>query len=163
MRRRAAAALLLAGLCPCAASEQRWLVAHTWPWTGSADAGAAVLAAGGRALDAVVAGAAAAEADPAAESVGRGAHPDAAGEVTLDALVMDGDTARVGAVGALRGVANAAQVAALVMRHTSHSMLVGSQASDFAVAFGGLAHESLASNVSDAAFAAWKTGGCQVR
>ena len=124
MRRRAAAALVLAGLCPHAASTQLrggpsggrgWVVVHTWPWTGSADAGAAVLAAGGRALDAVVAGASAAEADPAAESVGRGAHPDAAGEVTLDALVMDGDTARVGAVGALRGVANAAQAAALVL------------------------------------------------
>ena len=123
MRRQAATALVLAGLCPCAASLQQrvgqsgagWMVVHTWPWTGSADAGAAVLAAGGRALDAVVAGAAAAEADPTAESVGRGAHPDAAGEVTLDALVMDGDTARVGAVGALRGVANAARAAALVL------------------------------------------------
>ena len=48
-------------------------------------------------------------------------------------------------------------------RHTSHSMLVGSQATEFAVAFGGLAQESLASNASDAAFAAWKSGGCQVR
>ena len=163
MRRRAAAALALAALaCPATASQQRWVVAHTWPWTGSADAAAAVLAAGGSAVDAVVAGASAAEVDPAAESVGRGAHPDAAGEVTLDALVMDGDTARVGAVGALRGVANASQVARLVLRHSSHSLLVGSQASDFAVGFGGFPLESLESNASDAAFQAWTRGGCQV-
>jgi N4-(beta-N-acetylglucosaminyl)-L-asparaginase len=122
-----------------------------------------VLAAGGSAVDAVVAGATAAERDPAAESVGRGAHPDAAGEVTLDAMVMNGDTARVGAVGALRGVANAAQAALLVLRHSAHSMLVGSQASDFAVAFGGFPLEPLQSNASDAAFAAWTTGGCQAR
>lgn len=176
MRRLAASALALSVLARPAEStaataltaltrpaEPRWVAVHTWPWTGCADAAAAVLAAGGSAVDAAVAGAAAAEADPAAESVGRGAHPDAAGEVTLDALVMDGDTARVGAVGALRGVANAAQAALLVLRHSSHALLVGSQASAFAAGFGGLQQATLESNASDAAYAAWTSSGCQAR
>lgn len=163
MRRAAAllVALLFAALAPRPAAA--WLVVHTWPWTGVADAAATVLAAGGTAVDAAVAGASVAEADPSVESVGRGAHPDADGEPTLDALVMDGDTVNVGAVGALRAVAGAAAAARLVLRHSRHSMLVGSQATAFATAFGGLPRERLDSNASDVAYAAWRAGGCQVR
>lgn len=35
-------------------------------------------------------------------SVGWGGHPDSTGEVTLDALIMDGPSMNVGAVGYLR-------------------------------------------------------------
>jgi N4-(beta-N-acetylglucosaminyl)-L-asparaginase len=135
---------------------------HTWPWTACADAASAALARGSTALDAVVLGAAVAEYDPAIESVGRGAHPDAEGEVTLDALLMDGDTANIGAVGALRSVASAAAAARLVLEHTTHSLLVGRQASDFAAAFGGLDLESLSSQSSDETYARWQDAGCQV-
>jgi N4-(beta-N-acetylglucosaminyl)-L-asparaginase len=164
MLRRAAvtAALALAASAPAPAGAA-WLVVHTWPWTGCAGAAAAVLASGGRALDAVVAGASAAERDPTVESVGRGAHPDASGEPTLDALVMDGDSSRVGAVGALRSVASAAAAARLVLDHSRHSLLVGSQASDFAASFGGMPLEPLTSDASDAAFARWQAAGCQAR
>lgn len=166
---RRSRALLLAALLaaaspqPSHARSAAWLVVHTWPWTSVADAAAEVLAAGGTAVDAAVAGASAAEADPAVESVGRGAHPDAAGEPTLDALVVDGDTGDAGAVGALRAVAGAAAAARLVLRHSRHTLLVGDQATAFATAFGGLPKERLASNASDAAYAAWRAGGCQVR
>ena len=43
---------------------------------------------------------------------------DATGEVTLDAMIMDGQTANVGAVGALRHVRDAAKVARHVLENT---------------------------------------------
>lgn len=138
-----------------------WIVVHTWPWTSVADTAAALLTNGSSALDAAVSAAGVAERDETVESVGRGAHPDAAGEPTLDALVMDGDDANIGAVGALRGVASAAAAARLVLDHTSHSLLVGSQATTFASAFGGLPLESLSSAASDADYARWQARGCQ--
>jgi N4-(beta-N-acetylglucosaminyl)-L-asparaginase len=163
--RRAAVAALAAAAAAAAPAPARagWVVMHTWPWSACADAAAASLARGSTALDAVVAGAAVAEADPAIDSVGRGAHPDAAGEVTLDALLMDGDSANIGAVGALRSVAGAAAAARLVLEHSTHSLLVGRQASDFAAAFGGLPLESLSSASSDDTYARWQDAGCQVR
>ena len=103
------------------------------PWTQCAEAGWAVLAGGGSAVDAVVAAASTAEADASVDSVGFGAHPDSNGETTLDAMVTDATTMSVGAVGALRSVRGAAAVARLVMRHTTHTLMVGSQATDLAV------------------------------
>jgi hypothetical protein len=47
-------------------------------------------------------------------------------------MVIDGSTMNVGAVGGLRRVKSAAQVARLVLQHTKHSMLVGEQATEFA-------------------------------
>ena len=46
---------------------------------------------------------------------------------------MDGDTMGVGAVGALRRVKNAISVARVVMEKTFHTLLVGDQATQFAV------------------------------
>ncbi len=162
-RNNALAVALLAALASPATpfAPDGWLVVHTWPWTSCADAAAATLASGGSALDAVVAGAQAAERDPRVESVGYGAHPDAAGEPTLDAALMCGASGRIGAVGALRGVRDAVATARLVLEHTSHTLLVGSQASDFAVGFGGLPAGTLSTNESDAAHARWTDGGCQ--
>lgn len=68
---------------------------------------------------------------------------------------MNGDTCNWGGVGSLRGVPGAAAAARLVLDHVSHSLLVGSQASDFASSFGGLETRSLSSNASEAAFASW--------
>ena len=69
-------------------------------------------------------------------TVGFGGSPDEKGETTLDALMMDGATMKVGAVGALRGVKNAIGVARAVLERTRHSLLVGDQATDFAVQMG---------------------------
>jgi N4-(beta-N-acetylglucosaminyl)-L-asparaginase len=46
--------------------------------------------------------------------VGYGGSPDEDGETTLDAMVMDGQTLDIGAVGALRGVKNAVGRAVVV-------------------------------------------------
>ena len=161
---RCAAALgLLAAIAPGAATEKaaKWMVVHTWPWTQCADASAVVLEQGGSAMDALVAGLSVAELDLSVDSVGFGAHPDSSGEPTLDAAVMDGKTARIGAVGGLRSVKHAAHVARLVLEHTRHTLLVGAFATNFAVSFGGLPQESLRTNASDVSWESWRSGGCQ--
>src|SRR5437763_674329 len=75
------------------------------------------------------------EFDPAVDSVGLGGLPDAAGEVTLDASIMD-DCGRCGAVAGLRRVVNAVGVARKVMALTPHVLLVGDAATRFALAHG---------------------------
>ena len=68
-------------------------------------AGWAVLAAGGSALDAVLASVVALEDDPTFNA-GTGATLTSAGDVELDAAIMDGATLRCGAVAAVRDVRN---------------------------------------------------------
>jgi N4-(beta-N-acetylglucosaminyl)-L-asparaginase len=87
-------------------------------------------------LEALVEGVTIVELDPEETSVGRGSLPNADGVVQLDACCMDGPRRRAGGVAALEGVATAARVAQCVMRETSHHLLVGPGAQDFAVARG---------------------------
>ncbi|EWM29658.1 n -(beta-n-acetylglucosaminyl)-l-asparaginase [Nannochloropsis gaditana] len=94
-------------------------------------------------------------------SVGFGGHSDASGEVTLDAMVMDGVTHDVGGVGGLRRVKRAVSVARGVLEHTNHSLLVGEAATRFAVDFLGFEEESLSTPESVEEQAAWVAGGCQ--
>lgn len=72
------------------------------------------------------------EDDPTYDA-GRGSYVNTAGQVELDAIVMDGETLKTGAVAALRGVANPVSVARLVMTRTSHNLLVGGGARQFAI------------------------------
>jgi N4-(beta-N-acetylglucosaminyl)-L-asparaginase len=87
-------------------------------------------------LEALVEGVTIVELDPEETSVGRGSLPNADGVVQLDACCMDGPRRRAGGVAALEGVATAARVAQCVMRETSHHLLVGPGAQDFAFARG---------------------------
>ena len=70
------------------------------------------------------------------ETVAARGSPDEAGETTLDAMVMDGQTQDIGAVGALRGVRDAAAAARMVLERTQHTLLVGDQATAFALQMG---------------------------
>lgn len=63
---------------------------------------------------------------------GRGATPNRQGHCEMDASVMDGQTQRAGAVGALAGFQNPVKVARLIMERTPHAALVGSGAAAFA-------------------------------
>ncbi len=95
------------------------------------DAGSAVLAAGGAALDAVEAAVRVLEDDPHFNA-GRGAVLSYDGCVCLDAAIMDGSGRQAGAVAGVSGTRNPVSLARRVMTATPHVLLSGSGADQFA-------------------------------
>ena len=90
----------------------------------AAEAGWRILAAGGGALDAVVAAVALLEDDPIFNA-GLGSVLTSDGEVEMDASLMAGDTLAAGAVGAVRGVRNPVRLARAVLEDAREVLLVG--------------------------------------
>ena len=86
------------------------------------DAGSAILAKGGGALDSVEAAARVLEDDPAFNA-GRGAVLTVTGSVELDAAIMDGRDRRAGAVAGLKATRNPIGAARAAMEHSPHVML----------------------------------------
>jgi len=86
---------------------------------------------GAPALDAVEAAVQIMEDDPTFDA-GRGSFLNTAGQVELDALIVDGATLNAGAVAAVQRVAHPIHLARLVMDRTEHVMLVGAGAERFA-------------------------------
>ncbi|XP_008576908.1 PREDICTED: N(4)-(beta-N-acetylglucosaminyl)-L-asparaginase [Galeopterus variegatus] len=101
------------------------LVLNTWPFKNATEAAWKTLASGGSTLDAVESGCAVCEREQCDGSVGFGGSPDELGETTLDAMIMDGTTMDVGAVGDLRRIKNAIGVARKILEHTTHTLLAG--------------------------------------
>jgi beta-aspartyl-peptidase (threonine type) len=99
------------------------------------EAGHAVLASGGAALDAVEAAVVVLE-DDAEFNAGRGAALTEYGRVELDASIMDGATRAAGAVAAVRGVRNPVRAARAVLADGRHVLLVGEPATEFAATAG---------------------------
>src|SRR5829696_6773805 len=95
------------------------------------EAGYAVLAGGGSALDAVEAAVVVLEDDPEFNA-GRGAALTADGGVELDASVMEGTGRYVGAVACVEDVRNPVRAARAVLRDGHHVLLVGAAARVFA-------------------------------
>ncbi|WP_226781248.1 isoaspartyl peptidase/L-asparaginase family protein [Oceaniglobus trochenteri] len=91
------------------------------------DAGQAVLAKGGAALDAVTAAVCALEDEPLFNA-GRGAVFTSDGVQEMDAAVMEGASRRAGAVGGIFGPRNPVLAARAVMERTDHVMLIGPNA-----------------------------------
>ncbi|HEC42794.1 MAG TPA: glycosylasparaginase [Bacteroides sp.] len=89
------------------------------------------LLSGGSILDAVEAGVRISEADPDIGSVGYGGLPDADGNVTLDACIMD-PSGDAGSVACIKEIMHPISVARKVMEKTPHVMLVGEGAQKFA-------------------------------
>lgn len=87
-------------------------------------AGAAVLEAGGSALDAVQAAVQSLE-DCPLFNAGRGSVYTADATHEMDASIMDGSSLRAGAVAGVHGVRNPVALARVVMERTNHVLLVG--------------------------------------
>ena len=130
------------------------IVLSTWNFGLQANEAAwKILSAGGKALDAVEAGARIPEGDSAESSVGLGGLPDRDGHVTLDACIMD-EMGRCGSVAALEHIVHPVSVARMVMEKTPHVMLVGDGALKFALA-NGFKKEKLLTKESEKAWKEW--------
>ncbi len=101
----------------------------------AAHIGWSILKDGGSALDAVEAAIRSLEDDPAFDA-GKGAWLNSAGEVELDAIIMNGTTLDNGAVAAVQHVRNPISLARLVMERTPHALIAGTGAERFAQAQG---------------------------
>lgn len=101
------------------------------------DAGYAVLAAGGGALDAVVAAIKPLEDSPLFNA-GKGAVLNADGRCELDASIMDGRTLAAGAVAGVSRIKNPITLARAVMEKSPHVMFTGAGAERFAEQIGGI-------------------------
>ena len=95
------------------------------------DAGEAVLAAGGSALDSVEAAARALEEEPCFNA-GRGSVLTADGKAELDAAIMDGRDRRAGAVAGLTTTRSPIRAARATMEHSPHVLLTYARADAFA-------------------------------
>lgn len=136
------------------------LVINTWRFEDATSEAWSTLQKGGSFVDAVERGCGLCEMEQCDGSVGFGDHPDEQGETTLDAMIMNGDTMEVGAVGDLRRIKNAVSVARAVMENTDHTFLVGESASIFAENMG-FKSEDLSTNKSITIFSQWLQNNCQ--
>jgi N4-(beta-N-acetylglucosaminyl)-L-asparaginase len=140
-----------AGIANYSAEGIRPIVVATWDNHKATIAGMKMLKDGGTALDAAEAGAKVPEADPNDQSVGYGGLPDRDGYVTLDACVMD-EKGNAGSVTFLQHIKHPVSVARKVMEDTTHVILSGKGALEFALA-NGFSKENL---LTEAAEKEWK-------
>lgn len=137
------------------------IVVNTWPFTNATQTAWDVLSLKNMtAVDAVVAGCSTCERLQCDGTVGYGGSPDEHGESYLDAMIMDGKTHDVGAVGGLRQVKSAIAVAHAVMKYTKHTLLVGDLATEFALEMR-FPKEDLHTNSSVESWRKWKENHCQ--
>jgi isoaspartyl peptidase/L-asparaginase-like protein (Ntn-hydrolase superfamily) len=130
-------------------------IVSTWSFSARGHAEAwPILDAGGASLDAVERCCAVVDAAPDVDSVGYGGLPDASGRVSLDGCVMLSPS-RCGSACALRRHLHPVSVARLVMERTSHVMLAGGDADEFADLHG-LAGAELLSPEAHRAWEAWR-------
>ena len=99
------------------------------------DAGSAILANGGTAVDAVEAAARTLEENPCFNA-GRGSVLTEQGEVELDAAIMDGRTRQAGAVSGIKTTRAPISLARRLMEHGPHVFLAGEAADRFAATAG---------------------------
>jgi L-asparaginase / beta-aspartyl-peptidase len=95
------------------------------------EAGWKILSRGGAAIDAVEASIIVLEDDPTFDA-GIGSHLNRDGRAQLDAILMDGATLKAGAIAAVQRVRNPIRLARCVLEKSTHMMLVGPGAEQFA-------------------------------
>src|SRR5207249_647686 len=120
----ATSSLVLRGRAPAGSARRQGV-------ERAAAAGWAVLAAGGHALDAVIAAVGVLEDDPHFNA-GLGSVLTVEGVVEMDASVMAGDTLAAGAVGAVTGVWSPVRLARAVLVEGREVLLVGEPAEQLA-------------------------------
>jgi beta-aspartyl-peptidase (threonine type) len=120
----------------------------------AAEAGAAVLREGGRALDAVEAAVRALEDDPLFNA-GTGACLNEDGLIELDASIMDGANLRGGGVTAMPPFANPISIARAALEDGRHVLYAGHGAARFALSKG-FARATVEQMRTDAAYTRWK-------
>jgi isoaspartyl peptidase/L-asparaginase-like protein (Ntn-hydrolase superfamily) len=103
-------------------------------------------------MRAIIEGVKIVEEDLTIHSVGQSSWPNILGELQLDAAVMDGNTRRTGAVGALRGFQHPVEVAYAVMLRLDHELLVGEGAERFAREIGATTNQ----NETEYSLQAWR-------
>ena len=133
---------------------QKPVVLTTWDNVPANEAAYHVLKSGGLAVDAIEAGIRITEVDTTDQSVGVGGLPDASGEVTLDACIMD-HTGNAGSVTFLKNISHPISVARLVMDSTPHVMLSGQGAYDYAIQ-NGFKPENLLTQTARLQWETWK-------
>ncbi|CAG9856801.1 unnamed protein product [Phyllotreta striolata] len=141
------------------------LVVNTWNFQNATKEAWRVLSEGEAnkkdvSIEALAAGCKTCQDEQCDTTVGYGGSPDENGETALDAMIFDGDTINMGAVGNLRRIKDAINVAKYVLENTEHSLLAGNLATDFAKSFGFL-EESLQTNFSLNQWENWKENNCQ--
>lgn len=140
--------------CSTPKAPKKPIVVSTWNHGMEANAAAwEVLAANGKAVDAVEQGVMVTENDPNNATVGIGGFPDRDGNVTLDACIMD-ENDNAGSVAFLQNFKNPIAVARKVMDDTPHVMLVGEGAKRFALDKG-FKEENLLTESSERAWKKW--------
>ncbi|XP_070552391.1 N(4)-(beta-N-acetylglucosaminyl)-L-asparaginase-like [Ptychodera flava] len=139
------------------ASDELPVVLVTWKYPEATIGAWDSITGSGSAVDAVEKACNICEDNPSIcrDSVGFGNKVDDRGDVTLDAMIMDGITHDVGAVGGIGRVKRAISAARFVMEHTRHSLLIGEQAAIFAHNFGKLPNESLQTERSRNNYETW--------
>ncbi|MFC1234021.1 N(4)-(beta-N-acetylglucosaminyl)-L-asparaginase [Vibrio sp. DW001] len=107
------------------------VLSNSEAWPGIDDT-ARMLDNGDNGLDAIIHGIEKVEAEPSIRSVGYGGWPNLLGDMEFDGAVMDGDSLRTGAVGAVKDHFHITRVARKVMEELNHEILVGEGATRFA-------------------------------
>lgn len=157
------ALIALISLSTPALADPLWpLAINTWggPFKAATDAAYLALTDSSSALDAVEIGCSTCENNRCDGTVGYGGSPDENCETTLDAMIMDGVTMKSGAVAGLRRIKDAISVARHVLEHTSHTLIVGDHATEFAVQ-NGFVPEDLSTPESRAKCNDWRKAKCQ--
>ncbi len=140
---------------PSFAPAQKPIVISTWDSGMAVNAEAwKILSIGGKAVDAVEAGAIQIE-NQINCCVGLGGYPDRDGIVTLDACIMD-EHANCGAVAGMERIKHPISVARKVMEKTPHVLLVGDGAQQFALQNGFSLESGKLSESATGAYEEWK-------
>jgi beta-aspartyl-peptidase (threonine type) len=101
----------------------------------AATIGQGILLSGNSAVDAVEAAVRVLEDSPVLDA-GRGSYLNLAGEIEMDALIMDGASLKLGAIASVQHVQHPISLARRLMADSAHNLLVGRGAEQFADTIG---------------------------